>query len=429
MRYEHSKEQSAEFLRLALPLMAAQEAALHPISYTLWYEHVAAINSELSAALTARLEARTPVREEDVYELYARYIMPSDREVLDRLCEKFCTLIEETTQTSTVVAESTGRYKQALEESRTRLAEAVSLENVRGTVTELISETLRMESTAQTASERLDERTQKLRLLTEQLELARAEALLDPLTGLRNRRGFERAIEEVGGIGGAALVVADIDHFKQINDTHGHLLGDKAVRAIGRILHESVKRRDLVGRWGGEEFTVLLLNTSVAGAQIVAEQIRASVERLRIRKVDGTELERCLTISLGVAVAQASEGFDNLMRRADAALYRAKREGRNACASRSPELLRPYIGPRGPRSTWSGTLFAPRLGFVRATGVSQAVREERWAGALTALSGLILMQLPRGSTRALDCESRSTSVDIEDKLLSFVVRIPDHRDR
>jgi diguanylate cyclase len=336
MRYEHSKEQSAEFLRLALPLMAAQEAALHPISYTLWYEHVAAINSELSAALTARLEARTPVREEDVYELYARYIMPSDREVLDRLCEKFCTLIEETTQTSTVVAESTGRYKQALEESRTRLAEAVSLENVRGTVTELISETLRMESTAQTASERLDERTQKLRLLTEQLELARAEALLDPLTGLRNRRGFERAIEEVGGIGGAALVVADIDHFKQINDTHGHLLGDKAVRAIGRILHESVKRRDLVGRWGGEEFTVLLLNTSVAGAQTVAEQIRASVERLRIRKVDGTELERCLTISLGVAVAQASEGFDNLMRRADAALYRAKREGRNRVCVAQP---------------------------------------------------------------------------------------------
>lgn len=181
--------------------------------------------------LTARLEAHAPVSEEEVYELYARYIMPSDREVLDRLCEKFRTLIEETAQSSTVVAESTGRYRQALEESSTHLAEAVSLESVRGTVAELISETLRMERTAQTASERLDERTQKLRLLTEQLELARAEALLDPLTGLRNRRGFERAIEEVGGIGDTALIVADIDHFKQINDTHGHLLGDKAVRA------------------------------------------------------------------------------------------------------------------------------------------------------------------------------------------------------
>lgn len=335
MRYQHEKEQSAEFLRLVLPIMAAQEAAFHPVSYTLWYEHVAGINPELTEVLAARLAARMPLAEEDVYELYARYIMPSDREILDRLCEKFRTLIEETTQTSTVVAENTGRYKQMLTESRSRLADAVSLESVRGTVAELISETLRIESTAQAASERLDERTQRLKLLTEQLQLARAEALLDPLTGLRNRRGFERAIEELGGVGNTALLVADIDHFKQINDTHGHLLGDKVVHAIGRILHENIKRRDLVGRWGGEEFTLLLLHTAVAGAATVAEQIRAAIERLRIRKADGTELEGCVTISVGFAVAQDGEGFDDLMRRADAALYRAKREGRNRVCSAS----------------------------------------------------------------------------------------------
>jgi len=337
MRYQHEKEQSAEFLRLVLPLMAAQEAALHPVSYTLWYEHVAALNPELTEVLAARLKAGASLTEEDVYELYARYIMPSDREVLERLCEKFRTLIEETTQASTVVAEDTGRYRQALEQSRNQLSEAGTLESVRGVVAELISETQRMEGTARTTSERLDDRTQKLRLLTEQLQLARAEALLDPLTGLRNRRGFERAIEELGGIAGAALLVVDIDHFKQINDTHGHLLGDKAVRAIGRILHESIKRRDLVGRWGGEEFAVLLVHTALAGASAVAEQIRAAVERLRIRKMDGTELDGRLTISLGVAVAQDGDGFDDLMRRADSALYRAKREGRNrVCVAPDP---------------------------------------------------------------------------------------------
>lgn len=329
MRYQHEKEQSTELLRLLLPLMAAQAAAVHPVSYTLWYEHVAGINPELSEVLAARLEARTPLTEDDVYELYARYIMPSDQEVLERLSEKFRTLIEEATQVSTVVAGDTGRYRQALEESRKQLSDAGTVESVRGVVAELITETQRMESTARTASDQLDDRTQKLRLLTEQLQLARAEALLDPLTGLKNRRGFERAIEELGGLDGTALLVVDIDHFKQVNDTHGHLLGDKAVRAIGRILHENIKRRDLVGRWGGEEFTVLLPHTSIAGAGAVAEQFRAAVERLRIRKMDGTELEGCLTISLGVAVAQDGEGFDDLMRRADGALYRAKREGRN----------------------------------------------------------------------------------------------------
>lgn len=118
---------------------------------------------------------------------------------------------------------------------------------------------------------------------------------------------------------------------------HGHLLGDKALRAIGRILHENIKRRDLVGRWGGEEFTVLLLHISSAGAQTVAEQIRAAVERLRIRKVDGTELEGRLTISLGVAVAQDDEGFADLMGRAAIALDRAKREGCNrVCVAPNP---------------------------------------------------------------------------------------------
>lgn len=128
---------------------------------------------------------------------------------------------------------------------------------------------------------------------------------------------------------GAALLLADIDHFKWINDAHGHLLGDKVLRAVGRILNENSKRRDLVGRWGGEEFTLLLVRTPLQGARAVAEQIRAAVAGLRIRKIDGTELAGEVTVSLGVAFAERAEDFENMMHRADAALYSAKRQGRN----------------------------------------------------------------------------------------------------
>lgn len=329
MRYQHNKEQSAELLRLALPLMASQQAALHPVSYALWYEHVAGINPELSDILAARLNANVPLRDKDVYELYSRYVLATDREVLERLCEKLRTFLEDAADSSATVAQETGRYGKALEQSSARLAEAVTLESVRTLVAELTAETLVMQSSAQTASEQLEARTEEVRQLTKQLEQARAEALLDPLTGLKNRRGFERAVAELDDIDGSALLIVDIDHFKAINDTYGHLLGDKTLRAIGSLLHENIKRRDLVGRWGGEEFTILLLRTPFKGAEAVAEQICAAVEGLHIRKPDGSKLEGCITVSVGLAIAAPRERFEDLIRRADEALYRAKREGRN----------------------------------------------------------------------------------------------------
>ncbi|HEY1890392.1 MAG TPA: diguanylate cyclase [Steroidobacteraceae bacterium] len=329
MRYQQNKAQSAEFLRLALPLMASQEAALHPVSYALWYEHVAGINPELSEVLAARLNEQLPLREKDVHEFYSRYILPTDREVLERLCEKLRTYLEEVAQASATVATETGRFGRTLERSNLRLAEPLTLESVRAVVAELTAETRVMQGNAQAASEQLELQTAEVRRLTSELEQARAEALLDPLTGLKNRRGVERAVAELDGIEGAALLIADIDHFKAINDTHGHLLGDRALAAIGRILHENIKRRDLVGRWGGEEFAILLLRTPLKGAEAVAEQIRAAVESLQIRKPDGTKLEGCITVSLGIAVAEDRDGFEDLIRRADEALYRAKRDGRN----------------------------------------------------------------------------------------------------
>jgi diguanylate cyclase (GGDEF)-like protein len=121
---------------------------------------------------------------------------------------------------------------------------------------------------------------------------------------------------------------------RAVNDTavilsHGHLLGDRVLRAIGQILQANIKGRDIAARLGGEEFAVLLLGTSSQGAQVLAEQIRLAVARGRIRRIDGTELVGAITVSIGIASARAGEDFDALLARTDAALYRAKRDGRN----------------------------------------------------------------------------------------------------
>jgi len=132
-----------------------------------------------------------------------------------------------------------------------------------------------------------------------------------------------------GTFKGAALVLADIDHFKQINDKHGHLLGDKILRAIGQTLQANIKGRDIAARPGGDEFAVLLQQTPLAGARALAEQIRTAVAAGRIRRSDSKEQPGSVTLSIGVAAGGSDDTLESLLARADAALYAAKRAGRN----------------------------------------------------------------------------------------------------
>ncbi len=157
----------------------------------------------------------------------------------------------------------------------------------------------------------------------------------DPLTRLHNRRAFfDRAAREHAAIraGGppAAVALIDVDHFKRLNDTHGHLAGDRALRAIADCMRQSVSAGDMVGRIGGEEFAVLMPACPLGEAERTAEHLRASVENLAIPAGDDAAeggIIRC-TVSVGLAVLGLA-GPDQALAVADRALYRAKSSGRN----------------------------------------------------------------------------------------------------
>lgn len=165
----------------------------------------------------------------------------------------------------------------------------------------------------------------------EHLEEQRQKALIDPLTGLPNRAAWSEQVEremldwqESGGH--LAMAILDLDHFKRINDSYGHLAGDKVLKIVADQLRKRLRARDFIARFGGEEFVLLLPQTSPAAAAQVAETLRAAIEACPFH-FKGERV--VITTSIGLSAFRSGERGDQVLKRADAALYRAKDSGRN----------------------------------------------------------------------------------------------------
>ncbi len=196
----------------------------------------------------------------------------------------------------------------------------------------------------------------KLKHLGRELEDARRESALDPLTGLANRKAFDeyisRSIELHSLLGQpASLMMIDVDNFKSINDTYGHTAGDAVLRQIANVLSKTFLRRvDFVCRYGGDEFAVILQETKLANAQLLAERLRRQVQELQPIEVlpvhaagdgegkDGEEPKPPqLTLSIGVAELTIGDVATSWIKRSDGALYQSKRAGRDTVSAATGE--------------------------------------------------------------------------------------------
>ncbi|NWF99673.1 MAG: GGDEF domain-containing protein [Thermoanaerobaculaceae bacterium] len=167
------------------------------------------------------------------------------------------------------------------------------------------------------------------RSLNDRFDSEERASRTDPLTGIKNRRGFLEACDEAlrrhrRSGQPVSIILADLDCFKRVNDALGHAAGDGVLKQIAKQLVGSLREQDTVGRWGGEEFVVLLPDTDLAGAFQVAEKLRQTVANLGMPAGAGS-----LTLSLGVAQYRPGTDIEETIARADRALYRAKEEGRN----------------------------------------------------------------------------------------------------
>ncbi len=176
----------------------------------------------------------------------------------------------------------------------------------------------------------LQQSREEIETLRQELETVRSEVLTDPLTGVLNRRGSLGRLDamlEQDGL--PCLLMLDIDHFKSVNDTYGHLFGDKVIRAVATACSNLVGNNGAVARLGGEEFAALLPGVDLDEARALAEEVRIAVANGKIRRGGNHQPIGGITISIGVAVCHAGEGHASFIDRADRALYASKQGGRN----------------------------------------------------------------------------------------------------
>ena len=229
---------------------------------------------------------------------------------------------------------STAKYGQSLAALSNDLAGPIDRSKVRDVIASIVNATKDVASTNETLDARLKETRSEIETLRETLEAVRIESLTDALTGVSNRKHFEetliRAIERAGqDRSPLALIVIDIDHFKRFNDTYGHLTGDQVLKLVGMTMREAVKSKATLARFGGEEFAIILPETTMQPARALADTIRQSVmSRELVKRSTGESLGK-VTISAGVAVLREGDTAVSLLERADQCMYMGKRMGRN----------------------------------------------------------------------------------------------------
>lgn len=302
-----------------------------PHVYELWFRYFQG-DPEIVRAIDSYAGA---IDETACQQLYKRHLSEAARDdAVRKISEQVQQAITDLAMTVSTVQSQTKEYGSTLQGVSEKIQNATSIEDLGTVVTDIVQNTKAMVQKNQELEVQLTSSSSQVSELKKNLDNVKREALTDGLTGLANRKAFDKQIqewvEECGRDGKQlCLLMLDIDHFKSFNDTYGHQTGDQVLRLVARELTDGVKGRDFAARFGGEEFSIMLPETPLQGAQRVAESLRKAVEAKEvINKANNQKLGR-ITLSIGVAELAAGETVSGFIDRADAAFYNAKRDGRN----------------------------------------------------------------------------------------------------
>jgi diguanylate cyclase len=306
-----------------------------PRNYEIWYAYATGHYPTLNLVINDMLARRVALGETTIDQIGARFVSPGD--IKDRIDTAGSRVANEISRVVATIDSSIG-LAGACSEDLAQLDDTLSAirnrDALRAVVERMVRTSNRMQDDQRQLEAQFDTSKSQIDQLRVEMQKVMVASLTDPLTGLANRKSLQQSLQKAMAAAAEsgeplAVVMGDIDHFKRFNDCWGHLTGDQVLRLVAQTLKNNVRAQDSVARYGGEEFAVVLPNAPLKAAYAVADNVRRMImSREIVNRTTGQDLGR-VTISFGVASAQAHDTIDSLVARADACLYAAKCNGRN----------------------------------------------------------------------------------------------------
>ena len=320
---------------MAIQRIQDEKLTARPEIFELFFEYYTGTNPDVTRAINILVSQNFELTEDRCLELYHRYL---DQDVAQEALNKAEHIVGQTLSGVDQIVDnfrtSNKNFLGSMQHINADVIEAVDVKQIKTLLTSVIKEAQRMVKENYSLEQKLEISSRTMQELKREMEQIRTEAYTDSLTGIPNRKKFDLEVvrlvaESRDEQTPLTIIFIDIDHFKSFNDTYGHQIGDQVLRLVAKAFRDSLKGQDFFCRYGGEEFVIVLPKTPLKGAAHIAEILRESIKNKDIRNKATNETLTRVTISAGVAQLQDKEDIEKWVARADNALYKAKKQGRN----------------------------------------------------------------------------------------------------
>ncbi|WP_340123034.1 diguanylate cyclase [Methylobacter svalbardensis] len=339
-KYDATLEQNTEYLRQILPFMSNNKIATDPLNFAICYEYIIGRNINLNNELDELIKKRTVFTSELSIKLFKKHICDTSINSLEKINHTLLQLINKTSEAIDTTGEKASAATIHFQNQNKKLENNQGLSEIKAVLAEIIEGTQDLAETSKTLQVQLDESKKEMQLLRQELVQARETAKTDALTGLFNRRAFDQKLDEYiethkQNNFELCLLILDLDHFKQVNDTFGHQAGDSVLRYTANLIKQHIAEHHCAARYGGEEMAIIMPNTPFNKAMEIAEKIRSSLAQNPLKRKNSKESIGKVTLSIGVSGFKINDSIESLIERADKAMYRAKNNGRNQVMAES----------------------------------------------------------------------------------------------
>jgi len=326
--------QAVRYLKLTLPEMSKREIPTTPENYAVWYEYTAGTNHDLKQSINSLINSKMAFSDQVNNDLYQKFIGNGQQTAITEIRDSVRQVINDLLAEISAEGDGLGDYAKTLEIFSEKVSDTPDSSAINLLITELLVETKKREEATHSLQSSLDTMAKEMTQLRQEVARLNDEASTDALTKVSNRRAYDIAIERAVSASkmnstSLSLLMLDIDHFKRFNDQFGHVIGDKVLRFVASMLQKHVKGNDTVARFGGEEFAVILPETSYIDALSVAENVRKRISAQVLSDSAENKKLGSVNVSIGVALYRYGESPEEFVHRTDKCLYKAKGSGRN----------------------------------------------------------------------------------------------------